>query len=398
MSGLIELLPSPEIDENLLAAERLENLRGTMLADGLQLLVLTNPVSIRYATGYRAYSAFQSRIPSAYAIVPLVGPIIMHGAYIEDLALVEVSRRSHAITSFDAGLDLSIAADRFAADIERALTELGYDSRDSIGIERTTPTGHRAFADIGLNVFDAEPTIELARSRKSDLEMVALDYSIAVAEYGMTLMERALEPGVTENQLFALLHQTNIAHDGDWIDGRMLCSGPRTNPWYQEASHRTIEQGDMVAFDTDMIGPYGYCADISRTWVVGDKPPSDQQRRLYDLSRQQLDHNIALLRPGVSFTEYAERSFPLPEPYLANRYADVAHGCGLGVEYPLIWYPEDAEWGAYDGHFEENMVVCVESYIGKTGGREGVKLEQPVWITADGPVVLADDPLEDDYA
>ena len=118
MSGLIELLPSPEIDENLLAAERLENLRGTMLADGLQLLVLTNPVSIRYATGYRAYSAFQSRIPSAYAIVPLVGPIIMHGAYIEDLALVEVSRRSHAITSFDAGLDLSIAADRFAADIE----------------------------------------------------------------------------------------------------------------------------------------------------------------------------------------------------------------------------------------------------------------------------------------
>ena len=140
-----------------------------MLADGLQLLVLTNPVSIRSATGYRAYSAFQSRIPSAYAIVPLVGPIIMHGAYIEDLALVEVSRRSHAITSFDAGLDLSIAADRFAADIERALTELGYDSRDSIGIERTTPTGHRA-ADIGLNVFDAEPTIELARSRNPSLK------------------------------------------------------------------------------------------------------------------------------------------------------------------------------------------------------------------------------------
>ena len=60
--------------------------------------------------------------------------------------------------------------------------------------------------------------------------MVALDYSIAVAEYGMTLMERALEPGVTENQLFALLHQTNIAHDGDWIDGRMLCSGPEPIP------------------------------------------------------------------------------------------------------------------------------------------------------------------------
>ena len=99
MAQPIELLPSPEIDEFLLASERLENLRGTMLVDGLDVLVLTNPVSIRYATGYRAYTAFQSRIPSAYAIVPIVGPIIMHGAYVDDVPLVEVSRRSHAITS-----------------------------------------------------------------------------------------------------------------------------------------------------------------------------------------------------------------------------------------------------------------------------------------------------------
>ena len=76
----------------------------------------------------------------------------------------------------------------------------------------------------------------------------------------------------------------------------------------------------------------------------------------------------------------------------------MAHGCGMGVEYPLIWYPEDAEWGAYDGVFEADMVVCVESYVGATGGSEGVKLEQPVWITDDGPVVLAEFPLEDDYA
>ena len=392
MSGLLELLPSPEIDENLLAAERLENLRGTMLADGLQLLVLTHPVSIRYATGYRAYSAFQSRIPSAYAIVPLVGPIIMHGASIEDLALVEVSRRSHAITSFDAGLDLSIAADRFAADIERALTELGYDSRDSIGIERTTPTGHRAFADIGLNVFDAEPTIELARSRKSDLEMVALDYSIAVAEYGMTLMERALEPGVTENQLFALLHQTNIAHDGDWIDGRMLCSGPRTNPWYQEASHRTIEQGDMVAFDTDMIGPYGYCADISRTWVCGDDPSPDQ-RDLYKRALEEIWHNTSLLHVGASFAELSQNAYRQPDAYVANRYACVYHGVGMSDEYPKIPYPQDWEWTGYDGELEDGVVLSVESYVGAEGGPQGVKLEQMVRVTSGGVEALSSYPL-----
>lgn len=83
---------------------------------------------------------------------------------------------------------------------------------------------------------------------------------------------------------------------------------------------------------------------------------------------------------------------------LANRYADVVHGCGLGVEYPFIWYPEDAEYGAYDGVFEENMIVCVESYVGAAGGSQGVKLEQPVLISADGPRILSTCTLEDDYA
>jgi len=394
MVAPIELLPSPEIDETLLASERLENLRGTMLADGLELLVLTNPVSIRYATGYRAYASFQSRIPSAYAIVPLVGPIIMHGAYVDDVPLAEVSRRSHAITSFDAGLDLSVAADRFAADIENALEQLGYDSRASVGIERTTPTGHRAFADIGLNVFDAEPTLELARSRKGSLEMIALEYAIAVAEYGMTLMHNALVPGITENQLFALLHQANIAHDGDWIDGRMLCSGPRTNPWYQEASHRRIEAGDLVAFDTDMIGPYGYCADISRTWVCGAEP-TPEQRELYRRALDEIEHNTALLRVGASFAELSQATFRHPGEFVANRYACAFHGVGMTDEYPKIPYPQDWEWTGYDGQIEDGVVLAVESYVGSDQGSQGVKLEQMVRVTSGDVEVLSSYPLWD---
>ena len=61
----------------------------------------------------------------------------------------------------------------------------------------------------------------------------------------------------------------------------------------------------------------------------------------------------------------------------------------LGVEYPFIWYREDREWGAYDGLFEENMVVCVESYTGAEGGKEGVKLEIQCLITPDGARHLA---------
>ncbi|HXU59563.1 MAG TPA: M24 family metallopeptidase, partial [Verrucomicrobiae bacterium] len=148
----------------------------------------------------------------------------------------------------------------------------------------------------------------------------------------------------------------------------------------------------------DMIGPMGFYTDLSRSFLVGDGRPSDAQRRLYDLARRQLAHNIGLLRAGTSFVELSEKSFRLPESCLPNRYADMAHGCGLGVEYPLIWYAEDAEWGAYDGWLEEGMIVCVESYIGEVGGAEGVKLEEPVFITDGAPVVLSSYPLEDSFA
>ncbi len=53
-----------------------------------------------------------------------------------------------------------------------------------------------------------------------------------------------------------------------------------------------------------------------------------------------------------------------------------------------------ADWG-YDGLFQENMTVSVESYIGEVGGKEGVKLEQQVLITAKGAEALSKFPFKD---
>ncbi len=392
MTGLPDLLlPRPDIDEQELAADRLANLRRTMAVDGLDLVVLTNPVSIRYATGYRGYTSFQSRIPSAYTIIPLEGPIVMHGAYIDGLPLVDVSRRSHAVTTFDAGLDPSTAAARFASDVRVAACELGYDATATIGIERTTPTGHRALDTGGLTVVDAEPTVEAARSRKSALELDAMAHAIAVAQCGMARMHAALRPGLTENQLFSILHHTNIANDGDWIDGRMLCSGPRTNPWYQEASGRTIQAGELVAFDTDMIGPYGYCADISRTWVCGAEPTA-AQRDLHRRALDEIEHNMALLHVGASFAELSHQTFRHPPEFVANRYACAFHGVGMSDEYPKIPYPQDWEWTGYDGELHDGVVLSVESYVGADGDVQGVKLEQMVQVTSSGIVALSTAP------
>lgn len=48
-----------------------------------------------------------------------------------------------------------------------------------------------------------------------------------------------------------------------------------------------------------------------------------------------------------------------------------------------------------DGHFEENMVVCLECYIGAEDGMEGVKLEGMVLINQHGSEMLPTCPFDD---
>lgn len=383
---MFDSLSNP-IDEQALAHTRLAHLRQHLATAGIDVAVLTNPVSIRYATGYRGYAAFQSRIPSQYLILPVEGPVILHGAYTSDSSTIDHCRTAHSLATFDAGLTLDVALGHFVDDLNQALGEAGLTNNALVGFERLTPQSTGRLTQ-HFSLTDIEGTVELARSRKVPGEMDAMRHSIAVAELAMARMRNALAPGVTENALIAELHRTNIEHDGDWIDGRMLCSGPRTNPWYQEASARAIESGDLVAFDTDMIGPNGYCADISRTWVCETEPTSTQ-RELHARAQHEIEHNMTLLHVGASFAEISQRSFRQPDEFIANRYACVMHGVGMSDEYPKIAYPQDWHWTGYDGEIEEGVVLSVESYVGADGAREGIKLEQMVQVTHAGVELLS---------
>ncbi len=384
----------PEIDMQGMRCYRLERLRGQMRGRDIALCVLVNPVSLRYAVDWREYQNFQSRIPSQYLFVPVEGPVVLYGASHRGYGLVDDYRAPLRLNVFDGGLDLGEQARLFAAAVRVFLEETGMADERRVAIEMLNPSVTQAVLQAGLEAVDAEPVIERAKSIKCPQEIDCMRHSIAVAEFGMARMRENLEPGIRETELWSILHQVNVAHDGDWFDGRMLCSGPRTNPWLQEASSRAVEAGDLVAFDTDMIGPFGYCADISRTWLCGEDP-TGAQREVYRRAREEVEHNIGLIRPGRGFLELSHGAFRQPEEFRARRYPCLAHGIGMSDEYPKIHYPQDLGTGAYDGVIEENMTLCIESYLGSENGGPGVKLEQMVHVTADGCDVLTTYPFED---
>lgn len=393
--------PAP-INETAIRAYRLARVRAELAKRDLAGIVLWDPINLRYATGSRNMQVWTLHNFCRYAFIPAEGPVVFFdlgsSKHLNDgLETIDEIRPGLSMDYMIVGPRGEEMASRWAAEIaDLARTAGGAAPR--IAIDRADLTMVRALDWEKLVVVDGKEAMEHARMIKSREEVRALKRSLEACEAAIADMRAGINPGMTEEQALGLLLKGMIDRGGEYPETRLLSTGPRTNPWFQETADRVMQAGDLLSFDTDLIGPYGFYTDISRSWTVGETKPSDDQRRLYDLSRQQVERNMELLRPGLAFLDYSDKSFQLPDAYIANRYADVAHGCGLAVEYPLIWYKEDAEWGAYDGYFEEDMIVCLESYVGETGGREGVKLEQPVWITADGPVLLSDYPLEDDYA
>ena len=385
--------------EARIQAYRVERIRARLQAADCPAIVLFDPVHIRYATGTRNMQVWSMHNICRYAVVFASGPTV----------LFELPSSAHLARPFVEDIRPSLSTDfmavgdrgaemgrRWAASMISLLRERGIaDSR--LAIDRADLILVHESERQSLALVEGKSIMEQARAIKSRDEVEALAASLRTCEQSVAEMRAALKPGMRESEALAMLIEGCIRRGGEYPETRLFTAGPRTNPWFQETSERVIENGDMLAFDTDMIGPLGFYNDISRSWVVGDRKPNDAQRRLYALAYEQMMHNTALLRPGIGFLEYSDKAYPLPDDCLPNRYADVAHGCGMGVEYPFIWYREDQEWGAYDGVFEENMVVCIECYVGEAGGREGVKLEQPVWLSADGPVVLSDFPFELDY-
>jgi Xaa-Pro aminopeptidase len=391
------------IDQTALIRYRLERLRAELRKHDYAGAVLSDPMNLRYATGTRNMAVWSTHGPGRYAFVATDGPVILFeypsSRHVTDGSpVVDEVRPCTPWFYFLAGSRTEEKANLWADEIDSLLRRYGGTNR-RLAVDRCDPLGTARFLHHGVELFDAQEATEQARMVKSSEELACMGSAMDVCDLAIARMRAALVPGITENQLWSLLHETNIAHGGEWIECRLLASGPRTNPWFQESADRVIEPGDIVGFDTDLVGPFGYLADISRSWLCpGGRKPTDRHRRHYDLATQQILHNVALLRPGLTFREFSQKCWPVPEEYVPNRYMMMLHGCGFVDEYPSIAYQADwRDWG-YDGVFAENMVVSVESYIGEVGGPDGIKLEQQVVIGTDGARVLSRTPFIDALA
>jgi Xaa-Pro dipeptidase len=396
--GADKPLKSPVSHETLVRARRfrLARLREQLQAQDCAAILLYDPVNIRYALDLTNMQVWTAHNAMRYALVFADGPAIMFefkGCHhlCDGYEGVDEVRNSISWIYMTAGDRVDERVKLWSAEIDDLMkTYAGANSR--LAIDKIEPCGLHALEAHGYKIVEGQALTEQARSIKSEDELTLMRWTIRVCEAGMARIYENSLPGRTEQELWAELHYENARSGGEWLETRLLTCGARTNPWYQECSDYECQHGEMISFDTDMIGPYGYCADLSRSWTCGYTAMTKKQSEIYSAAIDQIYHNLALIKPGVEFREFNEKSWQIPDKYLPYRYSLAAHGVGMADEWPVVPLHPDFDF-AHSGQFEKNMVVCVESLIGEKGS-ESIKLETQVVITEQGIERLDSFPFE----
>ena len=364
-------------------------------------VLVFDPLNIRYITDTTNMQLWNSHNPFRACFISNEGYIILWDYKGLNLLssfnpLVKEVRNSASMFYFANGDKTKSDAQKFALEIKDILNDKNKGTH-RLAVDKIQIHGLRALESQGLEIHDGEEVMERTRSIKGEEEIKAMKCAIHSCEMGMYEMKKHCLPGKTENDIWAVLHSENIKRGGEWIETRLLASGQRTNPWFQECGPRIIQNNEILAFDTDLIGCYGICVDISRTWFIGDKINiTPKQKELYTEAYLQIKENTSIIKPGMNVKELVFGGRELPKKYEELRYSCKMHGVGLCDEWPLVQYPIDYVEGAFDAILESGMVLCVEAYIGEEGGFEGIKLEDQVLITDTGHKNLTNFPFEKD--
>jgi Xaa-Pro aminopeptidase len=391
-----------------LKKERLERLQAQMAKDDLGGLLLFDPLNIRYATGRRSPGILMMRGFFSYVLVPREGaPFFPEEHYnstsleLEEGFTESRSGGQKGITweFLGCGGNVQEAARLWGQRLKDHMNDLGIAGQ-RLGVDRLDYYAIEALKAQDVTIADGRIPSQRARAVKTIDEISLIRQACAIADVAITRTRDAIRPGVTENKLFSILTATNIEFGGEHMDARMLSAGGNTNPWSAKThSDRIVRLGDLVAYDTDMAGPMGYYADISRTYLCGDGRPTEEQLEAYKLAYNFIYESMDLFRAGINFQEIAEKCPPIPEEYKSQRYGCIAHGDGMCNEWPSIFWP-DHSWSGFGSDSDvlvENMVMSIEGLGSKVGARESVKLEEQVLITARGPELLSTAPFDERF-
>jgi Xaa-Pro aminopeptidase len=329
-------------------------------------LLVTHLPNIRYLTGFTGSAALLLLRREASILISDFRYAAQAPAEVGPAATVEIDPRS--------------VWERLGRVLEAAPAE-------TLGIEAHAVSVRDAERISALTRARIVPTTELIerqRATKSPEEVAAIRAAAELAQESLAEVLPGVRAGQTELEVGSALEATLRRKGSEWHPfPTIVASGPRSALPHARTSGRTIVAGELLLIDFGAQVD-GYCADLTRTVVVGARA-DERQRMVHDLVQSAQRRAIEHLRPGMS----AGEADALAREVIASRGFGDAFGHSLGHGLGLEVHEAPRVAANSDALLPPHAVVTVEPGV-YFPGWGGIRLEDDVYLSPDGPERLSD--------
>jgi Xaa-Pro aminopeptidase len=346
-------------------SQRRENLKAQIAANGLEAMLVTDLINVRYLSGFSGSN----------------GALLV---FADDRGSVLATDGRYRTQAAEQAPDLEVAIERAlgrhligrAADAgvgklgfeSNVVTVDGFDTLINELIERNAAT----------ELVRAAGTVEALREIKDDGELALLRLACEKADAALAdLVQRGgLRPGRTEREVSRELEVLMLDHGADAISFEtIVAAGPNSAIPHHRPTDAVLAQGDFVKIDFGALVA-GYHSDMTRTFVLGKA--ADWQLEIYQLVSDAQRAGREALRPGAGLRDVdgAARQLIVDAGYGEQFSHGLGHGVGLQIhEAPGI--------GATSaGTLLAGSVVTVEPGV-YLPGRGGVRIEDTLAVAGE---------------
>lgn len=388
------------VDFDRMRRARLDRVRASMEAHGLDAVVAFEYANGRYIAGLRPLWAPNFMLRQA-AVVTTKSDRVICMVHLDDAPHRRKTMSwlpEDDIRPFPTGVLLDRAPAEALAPLREAVEELGFTG-GRVGVDIWTPTaaGHLGSLLPNAEIVDANSCMYGARSVKNRDEVELMRWASKGVDAAMAVaIDCARQPGIRECEILAEVMRVFYRFGAEVPQCNLvICAGENTAPMQRFAGDAVITYGDLVFMD---IGACfnGVFSEATRTVVCGE--PNDRQGEIY---RHVHDLHMAIverLRPGTTATEIQEivRELHNGSPFDGHMQKMViVHGIGVGYAEPPYIAPPGGK--VTDLVLEPGMTLAVVPTIIVPGvpGGGGVRLEDVIHVAEDGPEWLTKAPFDD---
>ncbi len=345
----------------LQVASRLGRLRARLDGAGVDALVVTNLVNVRYLTGFTG-SAGVLALTGSGALLTTDGRYRTQSA--EQVAA--------------AGAEVELSVGSLAAQRDAVKAFVSGAARVGLEAEHVSWSDSRLWGELVGDVVPTSGLVEALREIKDEGEIDRVARAAGIADAALEEVLAMLSSGVTEEG-FALALDTAMRRGGAESPAfeTIVASGPSSAKPHHHPTGRAIGRGEPVVVDFGATFE-GYRSDMTRTFFVGGEPVGELAR-VFAVVEDAQARGVAAVAPGVGCKEVDEICRDvIAQAGWADRFE---HGTGHGVGLDIHEAPTLSPLGT--ATLSPGMIVTVEPGV-YLPGVGGVRIEDTLVVTEDG--------------